>query len=51
MIQITPQMRIVAAIEPVDFRCGWGSRDVVHQSEAPSATTASWPFLKVTGAR
>ena len=22
MIQITPQMRIVAAIEPVDFRCG-----------------------------
>jgi transposase len=22
MIQLTPQMRIVAAIEPVDFRCG-----------------------------
>ena len=22
MIQVTPQMRIVAAIEPVDFRCG-----------------------------
>jgi transposase len=22
MIQITPQVRIVAAIEPVDFRCG-----------------------------
>ena len=22
MIQITPQMRVVAAVEPVDFRCG-----------------------------
>jgi transposase len=22
MIQLTPQMRIVAAVEPVDFRCG-----------------------------
>ena len=22
MIQITPQMRILVAIEPVDFRCG-----------------------------
>ena len=22
MIQVTPQMRIVAAVEPVDFRCG-----------------------------
>jgi transposase len=22
MIQITPQMRIVAAVEPADFRCG-----------------------------
>ncbi|MCP3924172.1 MAG: transposase, partial [Desulfobacterales bacterium] len=22
MIQITPQMRILVAVEPVDFRCG-----------------------------
>ena len=22
MIQITPQMRVLVAIEPVDFRCG-----------------------------
>jgi len=22
MIQITPQMHVVAAVEPVDFRCG-----------------------------
>jgi transposase len=22
MIQVTPQMRIVAAVEPIDFRCG-----------------------------
>ena len=45
MIQVTPQMRIVAAVEPADFRCGIDGLARLCKEALKHAPFNGWVFV------
>jgi transposase len=45
MIQITPQMRVVVAIEPVDFRCGIDGLARICKATLQQDPFSGWLFV------
>ena len=45
MIQLTPQMRVLVAVEPVDFRKGIDGLAAVARDELSSDPFCGWVFI------
>jgi len=48
MIQVTPQMRILVAVEPTDFRCGIDGLARVAREKLASDPFSGWVFSRST---